>query len=101
MFLVLGGLQPVRCQDPPIEQPQADQFFAGVVTALNEDSITLTQKVLGKPTVRKFAITPETVVEGGKPKLKSKVTIKWVNDDNGDRAVKIMLRAPVPPPKKQ
>ena len=102
VFLVLAGSRPVRGQDPPpTAQPPVDQFFAGVVTALSEESITLTQKVLGKPTVRTFAITADTVVEGGKPKMKSKVTVKWVSDDNGDRALKIMLRAPVPPPKKQ
>jgi hypothetical protein len=71
------------------------------VTALADDSITLTRTVLGKSTVRTFAITTETVVQGGKPKLKSKVTVKWVSGENGDRAVKIILRGSVPPPKKQ
>ena len=59
--------------------------------------------MLGKATVRAFAITAETVYEpeGGKPKLKQKVTVKWVSGDNGDRAVKIILRGSAPPPKKQ
>jgi hypothetical protein len=39
--------------------------------------------------------------QGGKPKLKQKVTVKWVSEENGDRAVKIILRGSVPPPKKQ
>jgi hypothetical protein len=102
VYLALAGSRPVCGQDPPpTAQPPADQFFAGVVTALTEESVTLTQKVLGKPTVRTFAITPETVVEGGKPKLKAKVTVKWVSGESGDRALKIILRTPVPPPKKQ
>jgi hypothetical protein len=104
VFLALAGSNPVRSQDPPPSaQPPVDQYFAGVVTALADDSITLTRTVLGKATVRTFAITPETVMQsqGGKPKLKQKVTVKWVSGENGDRAVKIILRGSAPPPKKQ
>jgi len=100
VLLALAGSNPLRSQDPPPSAQQPDQYFAGVVTALTDDSITLTRTVLGKSTVRAFAITPETVVQGGKPKLKSKVTVKWVSGENGDRAVKVILRGSVPPPKK-
>jgi hypothetical protein len=103
VFLVFGGVHSARSQDPPPNvQPPADQYFAGVVTGLADDSITLTRTVLGKATVRSFAITAETIYQpaGGKPKLKQKVTVKWVTGDNGDRAVKIILRGSVPPPKK-
>jgi hypothetical protein len=93
----------VRSQDPPTAQQPVDQYFAGLVTALTDGSITLTRTVLGKSTVRTFAITPETLVQpqGSKPKLKQKVTVKWVSGENGDRAVKIILRGSVTPPKKQ
>jgi hypothetical protein len=101
VLLALAASNPVRSQDPPATAPPPDQYFAGVVTALADDSITLTRTVLGKSTVRSFAISAETVVQGGKPKLKSKVTVKWVSGENGDRAVKIILRGSVPPPKKQ
>ena len=104
VFLAVATSSPVRSQDPPpsAQQP-ADQYFAGVVTALADGSITLTRTVLGKATVRTFAITAETVMQpqGGKPKLKQKVTVKWVTGDNGDRAVKIILRGSAPAPKKQ
>jgi hypothetical protein len=104
MLLALAGSSPVRSQDPPpsVQQP-ADEFFAGVITALTDGSITLTRTVLGKATVRSFAITAETLMQppGGKPKLKQKVTVKWVSGENGDRAVKIILRGSVTPPKKQ
>jgi hypothetical protein len=104
VLMALAGSNPVRSQDPPpsVQQP-ADPFFAGVVTALTDTSITLTRTVLGKATVRKFAITAETVVEpaSGKPKLKQKVTVKWVAGENGDRAEKIILRGSAPAPKKQ
>jgi hypothetical protein len=105
VLLALAGSSPVHSQDEPAPSTQqsADQFFAGVVTAVTDDSITLTRTVLGKSTVRVFAITAETVwqPQGGKPKLKQKVTVKWLSGENGDRAVKIILRGSAPAPKKQ
>jgi len=104
VLLALGGSHRVRGQDPtPSVQQSVDQYFAGVVTALTDASITLTRTVLGKATVRSFAINAETVVQppGGKPKLKQKVTVKWVSGENGDLALKIILRGSAPAPKKQ
>jgi len=102
VLLAVAGSNPVSSQDPPhgAQQP-VDQYFAGVVTAVADDSITLTRTVLGKATVRSFAINAETVMQplGGKPKLKQKVTVKWVSGDNGDRAVKIILRGAAAPKK--
>jgi hypothetical protein len=100
VFLALANHGLVRCQDPPAAVQPQDQFFAGLVTALTDTSLTVTRTVLGKSTVRTFAITPETVTQGGKPKLKSKVTVKWVSGEDGDRAVKIIVRGIAPPPKK-
>jgi len=101
VLLALANLSPVHCQDPPPAVQPQDQYFAGLVTELTEASVTITRTVLGKSTVRKFAITAETVIQGGKPKLKSKVTVKWAAGEDGDRALKIILRGSVPPPKKQ
>jgi len=100
VLLALAGSSPVRSQDPSANAQQPDQYFAGLVTALTAESITLTRTVLGKSTVRTFVITADTVVQGGKPRLKGKVTVKWVSGDNGDRAIKIIVRGPAPPPKK-
>lgn len=101
VLLAMAGSSPVRGQDPPPAVQQPDQYFAGVVTALSDDSITVTRTVLGKSTVRTFAITAETALQpqGGKPRLKQKVTVKWVSGENGDRAVKIILRGSAPPKK--
>jgi hypothetical protein len=105
VLLALAGSSPVRSQDdpPPSAQQPVDQYFAGVVTVLTGEKITLKQTVLGKPTVREFVVTAETRYDpmGGKPKLKQKVTVQWVSGENGDRAVKIILRGSAPPPKKQ
>jgi hypothetical protein len=99
--LALASSGAIHSQDPPATVSPPNQFFAGTITALSETSVTVTRTVLGKDaTVRTFAITHETVIEGGKLKLKSRVTVKWLASEGGDRAVKIILRGSVPPPKK-
>jgi hypothetical protein len=102
VFLVLASSNPLHSQDdpPPAVQPQ-DQLFAGIVTALSDTSVTVTRTVLGKDsTVRTFAITPDTHIEG-KPKMKSKVTVRFIASDDGDRALRIIVRGVLPAPKKQ
>jgi len=101
VLLALASFNPVRSQDHPAATAQVqDQFFAGIVTVLTDSSVTVTRTVLGKdPTARTFAITKETHIEG-KPKVKSRVTVRFVTEESGDRAVRIIVRGAAPQPKK-
>ena len=45
------------------------------------------------PLLARSPITPETHIEG-KPKVKSRVTVQYVADEEGDRAVQIIVRSP-------
>jgi hypothetical protein len=100
VFLVLASSNHLWSQDSaPATTPQ-DQFFSGIITALSSTSVTVTRTVLGKEsTVRTFAITAQTHVEG-KPKVKSRVTVRFESDENGARAVRIIVRGS-PQPKKR
>ena len=70
-----------------------DQFFTGTVMAIDEQSLTVNRMVLGKNSSTKtFAVTPETRFEGGMPKVRSQVTVRYVTTDEGDRAVNVILR---------
>jgi hypothetical protein len=83
---------PVRAQGAtPTEQPHSD-FFSGVVTALADDNITVFKTVLGKNSeTRIFLITAETRVEG-KLRLKVRVTVRYAHQEEGDRALHIIVR---------
>jgi len=84
---------PVRAQDnAPAEQPRSE-FFSGVVTILAEDKITVFKTVLGKSSeTRTFVITPETRVEG-KLRVKARVTVRYTREEEGDRALHIIVRS--------
>ncbi len=95
--MLVTGLLPVRAQgSSPESQPQP-QFFSGTITALSDTEVTVIRTVLGKNSAtRTFVLTPETRIEG-KPKVKARVTVRYIPDENGDRAVHIIVR---PSPKK-
>jgi hypothetical protein len=92
VLLPLISLVPVRAQSTtPSERPRGE-FFSGVITALADDKVTVFKTVLGKSSeTRTFAITKETRVEG-KLRLKVRVTVRYVRDQDSDRALHIIVR---------
>ena len=60
---------------------------------LAEDKITVFKTVLGKSSeTRTFLITPETRVEG-KLRAKARVTVRYMREEQGDRALHIIVRS--------
>jgi hypothetical protein len=98
IFAVLvseAALRPSVAQQPA---PAAAPMFSGVITAVSATSLTV---VRTEPKDTKtFLITPETKFEGPKPQVNARVTVRYIAADEGDRAVRIIVRAPAKPAKK-
>jgi hypothetical protein len=76
------------------------EFFSGTVTDFSADRISVSRTVLGKPAeVRTFIITGETKIEG-RPRAKGRVTVGFKSTDEGDVAVRIIVRNNSQQPKK-
>jgi hypothetical protein len=83
-----------RPQDPQEkkEEPKPETFFAGTVIEFTTEKITVSRVVLGKTEKRVFRITPDTKCEGRlKPKVR--VTVRYVNADDGETAELIIVRS--------
>ncbi len=75
---------------PPVPRPQ---FFAGTVTTLNDQQITISRTLVGRsPEHRTFAISSKTKMNKPAVKLRSKVTVKYEHLPQGDVAVEIQLQ---------
>ena len=73
--------------------PAKDQFFTGLVTAIDDESLTVSRAATGKNSSTKtFLVTEATRFEGGKPQVRSRVTVRYVTTEDGDRAVHVILR---------
>lgn len=89
---MLAGLATAAQQEPPPTAPKpVDTFFAGSVTEMTPQRISVSRKLSGKTENRTFRITPDTKVEG-KLKMKVRVTVRYVTDDTGDTAMLIVVR---------
>jgi hypothetical protein len=92
----------LTCGFPTMRQAQAqvspapakDEMFSGAVTAVSESSLTVVRT--GSTATKTFAITAQTKFEGPKPRVNSHVTIRYVSGEDGDRAVRIIVRAAAP-----
>jgi hypothetical protein len=88
----MGG-ETTRAQDqaPPIEGDY--EFVSGTVTELPAGKIVVNRALLGKPAEnRVFLITPETKVEGNL-RTNSRVTVGFKTTDEGDVAMRIIVRS--------
>ena len=93
-FLAAGAATPSFPQEPQASATKAkDQYFTGTVIEIDETSLTVNRMVLGKnSTTKKFLLTSDTQFEGGRPKVRAQVTVRYISTDEGDRAVHIILR---------
>src|SRR5665213_2660585 len=84
---------PMRAQQvqKPAEQAKA-QFFAGIVTELDPDHITLSRSVLGRgPEQHTFLINAKTKI-GKSLHANERVTVRYKPSPDGDVALEILVR---------
>jgi hypothetical protein len=93
LLLSSAAVLPARAQDvAPSEQKPKPDYFSGTITALDEEKLTVLKTVLGKNSeTRTFLITKETRIEG-KLRLKARVTVRYSHENEGNRALHIIVR---------
>lgn len=84
--------QPVPAPPAAPASAKRAEFFSGIVSAVDENSVTVTRKSITRDTVtRKFLRDSETKLEG-KIHLKARVTVRFIPVEDGLRAVHIIVR---------
>ena len=94
MAILLLARPLVAAQDPPPSSKSEPNyaFFSGTVEDFSEARIVVSRVLPGKPTeTRSFVINADTKVEG-QPKAKARVTVGFETRDEGDVAVRIIVR---------
>jgi hypothetical protein len=76
----------------PLPKPQ---FFAGVVSELDQQHIKVSRSLLGKPPEsRIFLINANTKMSKTLVKIKAKVTVRYRRMPEGDIALDVQIRPP-------
>lgn len=67
-------------------------MFSGVVTDVTPNSITAAR--VGSKQSITFLVAPDTKFEGGTPHVNSRVTVRYVTTDQGEKALRVIVRGP-------
>jgi hypothetical protein len=97
VFLASSAPVPSFPQNPVQSAPAKakDRYFTGSVMAIDDTTLTVNRRVLGKNSSTKtFVITAGTRFEGGRPAVGAQVTVRYVTGEEGERAVHVILRHP-------
>lgn len=99
LTLSLGGIRSCAQDQPPTTEPD-HEFVSGAVTDLSPGRIVVNRAVIGKPPEdRTFLMTADTKVEGTL-KVGVRVTVGFTSSEEGDVAVRIIVRSKDSPPGK-
>lgn len=93
LLLLLSPTARVAAQDAATTEVKPKyEYFSGSITVMDEEKVTVLKTVLGKTSeMRTFLITKETRIEG-KLRLKARVTVRYTREDEGYRALHIIVR---------
>lgn len=92
LLFAMCGNAPCAQEQPPASEPNYE-FVSGTVTEFNDNHIVVNRALLGQPPEnRTFLLNSETKVEG-KLKAKARVTVGFKSTDEGDVAVRIIVRS--------
>jgi hypothetical protein len=85
---------------PPTPPPRP-QFFAGTITAINNEQITISRTLVGHPPdTRSFHLTSKTKMNKASCKVNTKVTVRYQRLPEGDIALQVLLHPGNKPPAK-
>jgi hypothetical protein len=95
LLLVLGlawSTRSVAAQD------DQDNYFTGTLVENAADHMKVSRVLQGKKEERVFQVNAQTKVEGGRLRLKERITVRYVPADDKDTAILVIVR---PSTKKQ
>ena len=88
-------------QDGTKAEPPYDDTFSGPIVELTTSKIVISRSILGKsPEKRTFVIKVDTRIEG-KLRVRAKVTVGFITNDEGDVARLIVVRVPQKAPQEK
>lgn len=83
---------------PTPTPPPRPQFFAGTITSITSQQITISRTLVGhQPDTRSFQLTPKTKLNKNSCKPNTKVTVRYQHLPEGDIALQVLVHPPNKP----
>jgi hypothetical protein len=91
LLIVLSFALSARCAAAQDDEDK-DNYFTGTLVENTPDHLKVSRVLQGKSEERVFKVNPQTKVEGGRLRLKARITVRYVSGDDAETAILVIVR---------
>ncbi len=91
LLVVLSFALSARCVAAQDDQDK-DNYFTGTLVENTPDHLKVSRVLQGKSEQRVFKVNTQTKVEGGRLRLKARITVRYISGDDSDTAILVIIR---------
>jgi hypothetical protein len=73
-------------------QDDQDNYFTGTLVENTSDHLKVSRVLQGKTEARVFKVNAQTKIEGGRLRLRQRVTVRYISGDDSDTAILVIVR---------
>ena len=73
-------------------QDDQDNYFTGTLIENAPDHLKVSRVLQGKAQDRIFKVNAQTKIEGGRLRLRERITVRFIASDEGDTAILVIVR---------
>jgi hypothetical protein len=99
LFLVLSFAIGAMCLAAQDDEDNHGTF-TGTLVENTPDHLKVSRVLLGKTEEHVFKVNAQTKIEGGRLRLRVRINVRYLSDENGDTAILVIVRPPAPKAKK-
>ena len=74
------------------DEPDKDNYFTGALVENTPDHLKVSRVLQGKSEDRVFKVNAQTKVEGGRLRLKARITVRYISGDEAETAILVIVR---------
>jgi hypothetical protein len=89
LVVVLSFALSARCV---AAQDDQDNYFTGTLVENTSDHLKVSRVLQGKTEARVFKVNAQTKIEGGRLRLRQRVTVRYISGDDSDTAILVIVR---------
>jgi len=97
LMIVVSAAFSARCV---AAQEDQDNYFTGTLVENATDHLKVSRVLQGKSEDHVFKMNAQTKIEGGRLRLRERITVRYISGDGSDTAILIIVRQPTTPAKK-
>ena len=93
LLMVLSFAFSARCV---AAQEDQDNYFTGTLVENASDHLKVSRVLQGKTEERVFKVNVQTKIEGGRLRLRERVTVRYISGEDTDTAILVIVRPAAP-----